>query len=139
MQKITAKLTVCFEHPFWIGIYEQEADGLLKVCKITFGPEPKEYEVYDFLLNNRNQLQLSPPVIADRHREHKINPKRMQRTIKKQLENQGIGTKSQQALSRQHEENKLAKKQKSRSRKEAEKQRKFKLRQQKQKEKHRGK
>ena len=138
MQQITAKLTVCFEDPFWVGIYEQEAGGLLKACRIIFGPEPKDYEVYEFLLANQNRLQFSPPVHSDRVQSNKINPKRKQRLIKKQLEHQGIGTKSQQALKLQHEENKLTRKQKSRSQKDAEKLRKFELQQQKRKEKHRG-
>ena len=138
MQKINTTLTVCFEDPFWIGIYEWAADGQLRVCKITFGPEPKDYEVYDFLLQNRHRMQFSPPVGTGRSQSSNTNPKRKQRAIKKQLENRGIGTKSQQALKLQHEEIKMVRKAKSRRQKEEEKQRKFELRQQKNKEKHRG-
>lgn len=138
MQKIETKLTVHFEDPFWIGIYEWIADGQLRVCKITFGAEPKDYEVYDFLLLNRNRMHFSPPVRSDGTQNNKINPKRMQRAIKKQLETQGIGTRSQQALKLQHEENKMVRKEKSRRQKEVEKQREFELRQQKHKQKHRG-
>lgn len=43
-----SKLTVLFEDPFWIGLYEREYNGRYEVCKITFGAEPKDYEVYDF-------------------------------------------------------------------------------------------
>jgi len=68
----------------------------------------------------------------------KINPKRMQREIKKQLENQGVGTKSQQALKLQQEENKIARKEKSREQREAERLMQFELRRQKKKQKHKG-
>ena len=67
------------------------------------------------------------------------NPKRLQREAKKQLQNTGIGTKSQQALQLQREEMKTERKQISKEEREAEKERMFELKQQKRKEKHRGK
>lgn len=139
MQKIESKLTVFFENPFWVGVYERVADGKLEVCKITFGAEPKDYEVYDFLLRNWRNLQFSPPIKAVTAQDIKINPKRMKRSIRKQLEAKGIGTKSQQALKLQQEENKTVRRQKYRRQKEDEKQRQFELRQKKKREKHRGK
>ena len=138
MQISESKLTVFFDDPFWVGIYERISNGKLEVCKIMFGAEPKDYEVYDSFLQNWNKLRFSPPVKADTKQEVKINPKRMQRVIQKQLDTQGIGTKSQQALKLQQEESKVTRKEKSREQKEEEKQRQFELRQQKHKEKHRG-
>jgi len=138
MQKIESKLTVYFDGPFWVGIYERISDGLLEVSKITFGTEPKDYEVYEYLLQNRYLLRFSPPVKADEKPDAKINPKRMRRIINKQLETQGIGTKSQQALKLQHEENKIIRNKKSREQREAEKQVQFELRQQRKKQKHKG-
>jgi len=138
MQNTEIKLTVYFDDPFWIGVYERISDGLLEVCKITFGAEPKDYEVYEYLLQNWHLLRFGSPVKADEKQEVKINPKRMQRDIKKQLENQGVGTKSQQALKLQQEENKIARKEKSREQREAEKLMQFELRRQKKKQKHKG-
>ena len=66
------------------------------------------------------------------------NPKRKLRNAKKQLQNTGIGTKSQQALQAQREEFKTERRQNSKEQKEAEEQRRFDLKQQKRKEKHRG-
>ena len=62
----------------------------------------------------------------------------MKRIVKKQLASDGTGTKSQQAIKLQKEENKVIHKKKSRMHKEEEKQRQFELKQQKKKEKHRG-
>ena len=45
-----SSLTILFEAPFWIGLYERMDNGKYEVCKITFGSEPKDYEVYEFLL-----------------------------------------------------------------------------------------
>lgn len=53
-----------------------------------------------------------------------------------QLENKGIGTKAQQALKVQHEQNKIERKTQSREQREAEKERQFALRQKKKKAKH---
>ena len=46
MDKVSVKLTVFFAEPFWIGVFERISEGKLSVCKITFGAEPKDYEVY---------------------------------------------------------------------------------------------
>lgn len=66
------------------------------------------------------------------------NPKRRQRNARKQLQNSGIGTKSQQALQMQRKEMKAERKQISKEQHEAEQQHQFNLKQQKRKEKHRG-
>ena len=133
-----SSLTVLFENPFWIGLYERIDGDKYEVCKITFGAEPKEYEVYEFLLKNWNRLKFSPPIETEMIEERKINPKRMQRKINGQLQDRGMGTKAQQALKLQHEQNKLERKNKSREQKEAEKERQYAIRQEKRKAKHRG-
>ena len=78
----TGSLTVLFEDPFWVGVFEVEA--------------------------------------------------------RKQMRPQGIGTKSQQALKVQQEQNKVERKLQSKIERESERQRKFDLRQARKKEKHKG-
>ena len=60
-----SSLTILFEAPFWIGLYERTDNGKYEVCKITFGSEPKDYEVYEFLLKNWHKLKFSPPIQAE--------------------------------------------------------------------------
>ena len=137
MDKVSGKLTVYFEAPFWIGVFERFENGKLSVCKVTFGAEPKDYEVQEFILKNFYVLRFSlgmSTVVKD----SKKNPKRIQRDAKKQMLEMGIGTKSQQALKLQQEQNKQEHKMKSREQKEAKEQRLFELKQQKKKEKHKG-
>ena len=131
-------LGILFEDPFFFCLYERFDEDKYEVCKITFGAEPKDYEVYEFLLKNWGKLQFSPPIKTELAEERKINPKRMQREINNHLQNRGIGTKAQQALKLQHEQNKLARKTKSREQREAEQERQYALRQEKKKAKHRG-
>lgn len=137
MDKASGIVTVYFEEPFWVGVFERRSEGKLAVCKVTFGSEPKDYEVYDFILKNYYQLRFSPAVAAA-VKEVKVNPKRMQREVHKQVESTGIGTKAQQALKLQQEQMRTERKVISREMREAEKQRQFELKQQKKKEKHRG-
>ena len=137
MDKVSGRLTVFFEEPFWVGVFERISECRLSVCRIVFGAEPKDYEVYDFVLKNYYRLRFSPAVAAD-VREAGRNPKRIQREVRKQVQNTGVGTKSQQALKLQQEQLKTERKTAGRKRREAEKERLFELKQQKKKEKHRG-
>ena len=137
MDKVSGKLTVFFEDAFWVGVFERVSDGKLSACKVTFGAEPKDYEIYEFVLKNYYRLRFSPAVAID-IKEVGRNPKRVQREVRKQIKNTGIGTKSQQALKLQQEQLKTERKTVSREQREAEKQRQFELKQQKRKEKHRG-
>lgn len=137
MEQVSGSLTVLFDPPFWVGIFERIDDGKLTVSKITFGAEPKDYEVRDFILHHYYELKFSPPISAE-YKQLADNPKRRQRAARKQTQNTGIGTKSQQALQLQLEEAKAERKQKSKTQKEAEKQRQFDLKQQKRRQKHKG-
>ena len=131
------KLTVFFEKPFWVGVFERVSKGKLSVCKVTFGAEPKNYEVWEFILKHYHKLAFSPAIESE-VRKTAANPKRRQREMRKQTCSSGIGPKSQQALQMQREETKIERKQFSRAQREAEKRRQFDLKQQKRKEKHRG-
>ena len=137
MDKASVKLTVYFEEPFWIGVFERIEDGKLSVAKVTFGAEPKDYEVQEYIRKHYSSLKFSPAVDTV-VKDMKRNPKRMQREAKKQMQETVIGTKSQQALKLQQEQNKQERKVRSREKKEADELRMFELKQQKKREKHKG-
>lgn len=110
MDRGKAGLTVFFEGPFWVGVFERVEDGKLSVCRVVFGSEPRDYEVWEFILKNYYGLKFSPaaPVAV---RDGKVNPKRRQREAGRQTMQAGIGTKSQQALQLQREERKTERRQ----------------------------
>ena len=137
MDKVNGKLTVYFEEPFWIGVFERIEDGKLSVAKVTFGAEPKDYEVQEYIQKHYASLKFSPAVDAV-VKDIKRNPKRMQREARRQMQETGIGTKSQQALKLQQKQNKQECKNRSREKKEAEELRMFEMKQQKKREKHKG-
>ena len=137
MDRVSGKLTIYFEDPFWVGVFERIENRKLSVAKVTFGVEPKDYDVLEFINRNCYHLQFSPAVETV-VKDTKKNPKRAQRDAKKQTLETGIGTKSQQALKLQQEQNKQERKVRSREQRDAESRRLFELKQMKKKEKHRG-
>ena len=140
MDRICGRLTVFFEDPFWVGVFERVENRKLSVAKVTFGAEPKDYEVLEFIYRYYYHLQFSPAVetVIKVIKDTKKNPKRAQRDAKKQTLEIGIGTKSQQALKLQQEQNKQERKVRSREQRESENQRLFELKQMKKREKHKG-
>jgi hypothetical protein len=138
MDTVVSKLTVFYEGPFWVGVCERVSGGRLEAAKVTFGSEPKDCEVYDFILSHWGRIEFSPPV-ADKMDEVKhTNPKRLHREAQKAVSETGVGTKAQQALKLQYKQNKSEQKKEERKKSEEEKDRQFELRQQQRKEKHRG-
>lgn len=137
MYKESGKLTVYFEEPFWVSVFECIAEGKLSVCKVTFGAEPKDYEICAFIQQQYHRLKFSPAVEVEM-KAIAHNPKRIQREARKQVQNIGIGTKSQQALKLQQEQFKTERQAKSKRRREEEKERQFELKQLKKKQKHKG-
>jgi len=137
MDETNGMLTVFFDEPFWVGVFERTENGQLSAAKVTFGAEPKDSEVLEFALRHYYELRFSPAVVT-KTKKTADNPKRRQRDAHKQTVSAGIGTKSQQALKLMQEQNKTERKQLTKQQREAEKQRQFELRQQKRREKHKG-
>ena len=137
MDAESEKLTVFLEGPFWVGVFERISGGKLSVCKVTFGAEPKDPNIWDFILGHYYELKFSP-AIETKVRQTADNPKRRQRSARKQLEIPGVKTKSQQALQMQRDAIKTQRTQTGKEQREAEKQRRFDLKQQKRKARHKG-
>ncbi|MFQ7010905.1 MAG: YjdF family protein [Oscillospiraceae bacterium] len=130
------RLTVLFEPPFWIGLCEREEDGQYAVCRIVFGAEPREQEVYAFVLATGTGCASARRWRRDDSRAAPQSQARSE--IRRALTPAGIGTKAQQALGLQREQGKAARRVQTRAEREREQARQFQLRQTKRKEKHRG-
>lgn len=137
MNDINVKLTVFFENPFWVGVFEHVENNFLIVSKVTFGAEPKGYEVLDYIIKNYYSLVFSPAV-ETKIKKNKTNLKKAQRDVRKQMQVSGIGTESQLALKSQHEQNKKESKVRRREEKEADELKRFLLKQYKKRKKHKG-
>lgn len=135
---MSIKLIVFFEEPFWVGVFERIHGDTLETSKIVFGAEPKDYEVYNYIIQNFNKLKFSRPINIDVKPEQKINPKRLQRKIRDEVSGKGIGTKAQQAIQMEREAHKLEKKKFSKEQKEEMNEIRFEKKQEKKKEKKKG-
>ena len=132
-----SKLTVYFEEPFWVGIFERSDGKKYSVCKVTFGAEPTDAQIEAFIIKHYSTLRFTTAVhMPLKHSAD--NPKRRQRVARKALSTPYRGTKAQQVLKQQHEQSKAERKQVAKACKDAEKERKFSLKQEKKKEKHKG-
>lgn len=138
MLHINITITLMFNDPFWQMLIERECESTYEISKITFGSEPKDYEVYAFLLANYHRLsfavQDTDPIAAKRH----INPKRQKRLISQQLKERPISTKAQAALQQEYEQRKNERKHQQHLRSILAKEQAFALRTQKRKNKHKG-
>lgn len=137
MGKVTGKLTVFFEEPFWVGVFERWEGGRLSASRVVFGAEPRDQQVWELVLYQYSMLRFSPAVEALPEKES-TNPKRLQREARRQVRPGSLGTKSQQALQLQRELGKADRKAARQKRELAEKQRRYEQKQQKRKQKHRG-
>lgn len=138
METAKAKLTVLFDPPFWAGIFERESGGRYEACRVIFGAEPRDFEIYAFVLERYGNLAFSPALPAEKSAERAISPKRAQRLARRETQASGAGTKAQQALQLQREQSKAERRALSREEREAEQERRYRIHQEKRRERHRG-
>lgn len=50
METTSLTLTVFFDDPFWVGVFERADGGRLSVCRVVFGAEPRDAEVLALVL-----------------------------------------------------------------------------------------
>lgn len=140
MNNNSLTVTIVFESPFYKAIFENYSNQVYSFATLNLGTsEPKIQKIYNFVLFNWNQLKFYETDAISKLEHKKVNPKRLQRLVKKQTAGSNqIGTKAQLALQKQHEE---IKKNSRRSRaidKQEQKEIKFEKKQNKRMEKHRG-
>ena len=102
------RLTILFDSPYWIGLLETESDGLLYAARHIFGSEPSDAEVYDFVQNDLLPLMQTMTVglpIDSLLTPHHINPKRLQRIIRREVLRTDVPSKAHQAIRLQIEAN----------------------------------
>ena len=78
-------LTVYFEGPFWVGLFERWEGESYCVSKLTFSPEPRDAEVWERVLREFDRLPFSPGIPSER-REEPANPKRARREARRKPE-----------------------------------------------------
>lgn len=77
METTSLTLTVFFDDPFWVGVFERADGGRLSVCRVVFGAEPRDAEVLALVLRRWQRLSFSEAVPAAAKPRCR-NPKRRQ-------------------------------------------------------------
>lgn len=137
METTSLTLTVFFDDPFWVGVFERVDGETLSVCKVTFGAEPRDVEVLQLVLNQFRRLSFGAAGTAEQP-IHYRNPKRRQRAARQAAAAQGVGTKAQQALAQQREAGKMAQRTQARAAREEKAAARYAAKRAKRKKKHRG-
>ena len=132
------KLTVYFDDPFWVGVFEREDETGYRVSRVVFGSEPTDAVLYEYIQGEYKNLDFGKPLKNQIKIVRKKNFKRMQREIRKEIYEEGVGTKAQQAMKLDLAINKKERQVISREKQEEKKTLKFIIRQDKKKEKHKG-
>lgn len=96
MEDTSGSLTVYYEGPFWVGVFERTEDGKLYVAKVFFGSEPSDKEILD------QQRQLPQTTVQPKGRckdknQNKESQEKNQGSEERDL-SKGAGTKVQEAL-----------------------------------------
>lgn len=129
--------TVFWDERFWVAVFEKIADNKLTAAKVTFGAEPKDSDVYEYILLQYKNLVFSPSVEYT-FCNKKVSPKRALRNARNIQKQAGVGTKSQQALQLAKQQYKTEKQIKTKQEKIQTENRLYELKMQKKKEKHKG-
>jgi hypothetical protein len=80
-------LHVFFEDPFWVGVFSISSDNNSRYCRVVFGKEPTDAEIYAFLQKEFNGLKFSQAEQVITEKSIDGNPKRRQRQISKEIHN----------------------------------------------------
>ena len=138
MDRNMSSFTVLFQPPFWVGIAQRWDGEGYQAAKVVFGAEPTDPQLYSWVLREWYGLRFSQPSAEESPEIGRKNPKRLQREAHAATGARGVGTKAQEALGRQREQEGLKRQIRSREERQEEAERKFLLRQQKKREKKRG-
>ena len=134
---VTSVFTIFFEDPFWIGILEENYDGINYMGRHIFGAEPSNSELLQFYIyefENINKLKISETDIETKKMKFKKSLNKSKRTQNKI----GVGTKSQNLFKMAFEETMGIKKKESKMEKLINKEEKYKKKLEKKSEKKKG-
>jgi len=93
-------LTVFFEDPFWVGLLTISEGATAKYCRVVFGGEPSDIEIYNFFHRNYYNLKFSESLPAMQEKPPVKNPKRRQREVSKNLHQRSGEKKSYEVIKR---------------------------------------
>ncbi len=92
-QSTESRLTIYFDEPFWVGVFEELDGKRLSVCRVVFGSEPTDAEIYAFILRQQ--------ALQKQYEENKLERKQHNRR-QKEAEKQRLFELRQQKRKEKH-------------------------------------
>lgn len=135
---ISTTLTVFFDGQFWIGVAERRSGGRIEACRMVFGAEPTNEEIYQLVLKKWAALSFSSAVEDVETQRRVGNPKRRQRAAAREAARARPSTKAQEALAKEQEARKDARRALQAARRQTDKQEQYKQKQAKRRRKRKG-
>jgi len=137
MKCVTSIFTIFFEDPFWVGVLEENYNGINYMGKHIFGTEPSNPELLQFFIyefDKINKIKIGETEMETK----KLGFKKSLSKSKKAQIKIGIGTKSQNLFQKAFEELMKIKKKEHRVEKNMDKEEKYRKKQEKKLEKKKG-
>jgi len=134
---VTSVFTIFFENPYWVGVLEENYNGINYIGKYVFGAEPSNSELLQFYIYEFDKIEKIK--ISETEMEtKKISFKKSLNKSKKVQNKIGVGTKSQNLFQKAFEEIMEIRKKKHRMEENMDKEEKYKKKQEKKLEKRKG-
>jgi hypothetical protein len=138
----TEEISILFEEPFWIALFEHHDGQFYSVAKVVIDTsEPLGIRLLDFFEHlDHSKLLFTSPVEAEKSHTGKTSFKKQLHKNKHQQEGMSkyVFTKAQALLKQQHSELNSERKKEARMKQQLDIQQKFELKQLKKKERHKG-
>lgn len=135
---LNGKLTIIFENPFWVGIFERETEAGFSAARWIFEKEPSDVEVYTFVLQHLKALRYSDPVPQKPESQKPNNYKRRMREAQNFISQDGVDQKAIEAIQSQKKKNRQIQKSIKKAEHEQLEHHRMMVRQKRKKEKHKG-
>jgi hypothetical protein len=103
VKMMEGKLTVYFDPPFWVGIFEKIEENQYLVARYVFGAEPTEAQMIQFGLSHFSKLNFSHPQRIVPVVDKPVNYKRRMRQVREQMRSPAGSTKAQQTIRQEYE------------------------------------
>lgn len=105
---MSTTFTLYFDGQFWTGVLESRTDGDLRAVRVTFGSEPSDAELYEWIREHGNELvdrlaRATPIAAGSAPRRRVKSPKRVQRAAARAARAPRASTAAQRAIQADHE------------------------------------
>ena len=133
------ELTILHDGQFFVAYVEYRKGERIQFVKYTFGPEPDNQTVLQFIHQRLLSLiNSSEVIVASRKRKKRVNPKWLQRQVAKEQSKKKDLTLAQKVVKEEQELKKKQRKKKSKALRDKEKKYKRHIKREKAKAKHKG-